>query len=133
MQEMTIEELIGEIRKGARVALMVRHAERPKMDPDDPTFGDALELTYEGTRTAEKLGVMLKEFADDVQFYASPLTRTRMTAELIAAGMGIPDANARSGPRRSSSESRRSGAFFLQSAETVPSAMRSRTSSRSPQ
>ena len=92
MQEMTIEELVGEIRNGAWVALMVRHAERPKMDPDDPTFGDALELTYEGTRTAEKLGVMLKEFADDVQFAASPLTRTRMTAELIAAGMGVPDA-----------------------------------------
>ena len=63
MQEMTREELIGEIRNGARVTLMVRHAERPKMDPDDPTFGDALELTYEGTRTAKKLGGMLKEFA----------------------------------------------------------------------
>ena len=89
---MTIEELIGEIRNGARVALMVRHAERPKMDPDDPTFGDALELTYEGTRTAEKLGAMLREFAGDVQFAASPLTRTRMTAACIAEGMGVPDA-----------------------------------------
>ena len=47
MQEMTIEELIGEIKRGAWVTLMVRHGERPKMDPDDPTFGDALELTYE--------------------------------------------------------------------------------------
>ena len=92
MTEMTIEELVGEIRRGARVALMVRHAERPKMDPDDPTFGDALELTYEGTRTAKKLGTMLGEFADDVQFAASPLTRTRMTAACIAEGMGVPDA-----------------------------------------
>ena len=92
MQEMTIEELIGEIRNGARVALMVRHAERPKMDPDDPSFGDALELTYEGTRTAKKLGSMLGEFAGDVQFAASPLTRTRMTAACIAEGMGVPDA-----------------------------------------
>ena len=89
---MTIEELVGEIRRGARVALMVRHAERPKMDPDDPTFGDALELTYDGTRTAKKLGTMLGEFADDVQFAASPLTRTRMTAACIAEGMGVPDA-----------------------------------------
>ena len=92
VQEMTIEELVGELRRGARVALMVRHAERPKMDPDDPTFGDALELTYEGTRTAKKLGVMLKDFADDVQFAASPLTRTRMTAACIGEGMGVPDA-----------------------------------------
>ena len=91
MQEMTIDELAGEIRRGARVTLMVRHGERPKMDPDDPSFGDALELTYDGSRTAKKLGVMLKEFAGDVQFAASPLTRTRMTAECIAAGMGVAD------------------------------------------
>ena len=61
------------------------------MDPDDPTFGDALELTYEGVRTAKKLGVMLKEFADSVQFASSPLTRTRMTAECIAEGMDVVD------------------------------------------
>ncbi|MBQ0031378.1 MAG: HAD-IA family hydrolase, partial [bacterium] len=48
--------------------------------------------TYELTRTSKKLCAMLAAFAGDVQFYASPLTRTRMTAELIAAGMGIPNA-----------------------------------------
>lgn len=88
MHEMTIEELKDEIRKGARCILQVRHAERPKMDPDDPTFGDSLALTDEGVRTARELGKMLAEFKDDVQFYASPLRRTVMTAELIAAGMG---------------------------------------------
>ena len=61
------------------------------MDPNDPSFGDALPLTYEGRRTARKLGAWLREFADDVQFCASPLTRTRMTAECMAAGMGVPD------------------------------------------
>ena len=92
MDEISLEELKGELRRGARVALMVRHAERPKMDPDDPSFGDALELTYEGRRTATRLGRLLAEFRDDVQFAASPLTRTRMTAACIAAGMGVPDA-----------------------------------------
>jgi len=62
------------------------------MDPDDPSFGDALALTYEGQRTARKLGTLLREFRDDVQFAASPLTRTRMTAACIAEGMGVPDA-----------------------------------------
>jgi len=89
---MTIEELKGHVRAGARVAFLVRHAERPKMDLNDPTFGDALALTYEGCRTARKLGTLLSEFRDDVQFAASPLTRTRMTASLIAEGMGVPDA-----------------------------------------
>ena len=92
MQEMTLDELKDVMRRGARVAFMVRHAERPKMDPDDPTFGDALALTYEGCRTARKLGTLLAEFRDDVQFAASPLMRTRMTAALIAEGMGVGDA-----------------------------------------
>ena len=113
MTEMTIEELVGEIRRGARVTLMLRHAERPKMDPDDPTFGDALELTYEGTRTARKLGTLLKEFADDVQFYASPLTRTRMTAACIAEGMGVAD------PEIPTDERLGNGSFYYENAAEV--------------
>ena len=62
------------------------------MDPDDPTFGDSLPLTYDGVRTARRLGEMLAEFRDDVQFCASPLLRTRMTAAAIAEGMGVPEA-----------------------------------------
>ena len=61
--EMTIDELKAELRKGARAVLQVRHAERPKMDPDDPTFGDALHLTREGRRTARLLGESLAAFA----------------------------------------------------------------------
>ena len=64
--EMTIEEVKNEMRAGARAILQVRHAERPKMDPDDPTFGDALHLTREGARTARLLGEALAEFAGDV-------------------------------------------------------------------
>lgn len=93
MLEMTIDEVLQELRRGTRVVLMLRHAERPKMDPNDATFGDALELTYEGKRTARKLGRMMREFADDVQFAASPLTRTRMTAALVAEEMGVAHAD----------------------------------------
>lgn len=80
------KELSGE---GVRCILQVRHAERPKMDPDDPTFGDALPITEEGVRTARMLGEALAAFRGDVQFASSPLTRTRMTAEKIAEGMGV--------------------------------------------
>lgn len=92
MNEMTVDELVAKLKSGAKVALLVRHAERPKMDPDDPSFGDALELTAEGVRTARLLGEKLRDFRDDAQFYASPLVRTRMTASLIAAGMGLANA-----------------------------------------
>jgi len=88
-KELTLEDIANELRKGTRVILQVRHAERPKMDPKDPTFGDGLHLTDEGVRTSRLFGERLREFAGDVQFYASPLTRTRETAALIAEGMGV--------------------------------------------
>lgn len=92
MTEISLDDLKDALRAGCRAALLVRHAERPKMDPNDPSFGDALALTDEGRRTARRLGELLADFASDAQFYASPLTRTRMTAALVAEGMGIPDA-----------------------------------------
>lgn len=90
--EISLEEFKAELRRGVRAVLQVRHAERPKMDPDDPSFGDALALTQEGCRTARVLGEELAEFRDRTEFVASPLRRTAMTAELIAAGMGIENA-----------------------------------------
>jgi putative hydrolase of the HAD superfamily len=92
MGELTLGALKDEIRRGARCILQVRHAERPKMDPHDPSFGDDLHLTREGVRTARLLGESLAEFNGDVAFAASPLTRTRETAALIAEGMGVKDA-----------------------------------------
>jgi len=74
---------------GNRVLLLVRHGERAKIDHDDQTFGAAIPLTEEGRRTAVAFGRELADYASDVQFRASPLRRTVMTAEDIAAGMGI--------------------------------------------
>ena len=86
---MNLEEVKDELRRGNRVLLMVRHAERPHIDHEDPTFGAALPLTPGGRRAAEAYGARLRAFARDVQFCASPLRRTVMTAEAIAAGMGL--------------------------------------------
>ena len=87
--EIDLDGLKAELKAGKRVILQVRHAERPKMAPDDPSFGDQLAITAEGCRTARKLGEELKEFAAVADFVASPLKRTMMTAELIAEGMGL--------------------------------------------
>lgn len=87
--EITLEDVAHELRAGSRVLLLVRHGERPKMDNDDPTFGETLPLTAEGVRTSMEMGARLKEFAGDVQFLSSPLRRTVMTAEGIAEGMGL--------------------------------------------
>ena len=66
--EMTVGEFAAELRRGARAVLQVRHAERPKIDHDDPTFGDRLPITEAGMATALRFGAMLAEFKDDVTF-----------------------------------------------------------------
>lgn len=88
--EITIDEFVAELKKpDVRAVLQVRHAERPRMDPTDPTFGDRLAITEEGFVTSRRLGEILKDFAGDVTFASSPLLRTTMTVEAIAAGMGV--------------------------------------------
>ena len=78
-----------ELQKGNRVLLLVRHAERPHIDHEDPTFGGALPITENGKRMCEDFGKALKGAAKDVQFRASPLRRTVMTAQYIAKGLGL--------------------------------------------
>ena len=87
--EISLDGVAAELRKGSRVLLFVRHGERPKIDNEDPTFGEALPLTAEGLRTSREMGARLKEFSGDVQFLSSPLRRTVMTAAGIAEGMGL--------------------------------------------
>ena len=79
----------AELAAGNRVLLLVRHAERPHIDHADPTFGGGLPLTANGVAMCETFGRALAGASDDVQFVASPLRRTVMTAESIARGMGL--------------------------------------------
>ncbi len=83
------DDVRARLAAGERALLLVRHAERPHIDHDDPTFGAALELTANGRQMSEAFGRALKGAAREVQFRASPLRRTVMTAECIAAGMGL--------------------------------------------
>ncbi len=92
MNNYTPADICAELDRGNRVLLMVRHAERPPISDDDPTFGQTLPLTETGRRTSRQLGELLRDQAADAQFLSSPLLRTVMTAEGIAAGMGLPDA-----------------------------------------
>lgn len=83
------ESVRAELARGNRVLLLVRHAERPHIDHEDPTFGWSLPITENGKRMCAAFGAALKGASDDVQFLASPLLRTVMSARHIAAGMGI--------------------------------------------
>lgn len=92
MTELSLADVLSELDGGSRVILQVRHAERPKIDPNDPTFGDKLPLTEEGERSARLFGELLSSYRGEVDFISSPLLRTRMTASLIAEGMGRKNA-----------------------------------------
>lgn len=89
MNEITIDDVRRELAAGNRVLLMTRHAERPHIDPEDPTFGEALPITKDGEKMAFEFGTSLRGAASDVQFLSSPLRRTRLTAAQIARGMGL--------------------------------------------
>lgn len=73
-----------------RFFLLVRHGERPPIDPDDPTFGASLPLTPEGEALARACGRALRPAASRPwAFRASPYRRTILTAGFVAEEMGF--------------------------------------------
>ena len=74
---------------GCRVALFIRHSERPEIRTDDKDFGRFLGLTPRGIELARAAGAHLAGFTD-ARFFASPMTRCQATARHFAEGMGIP-------------------------------------------
>ncbi len=85
----SFEEVKAELKKGSRVLLLVRHAERTKIDNNDPSFGANIPITENGVKMCRDFGKLFADVREGVEFRASPLRRTVMTAEEIAAGMGI--------------------------------------------
>ena len=87
--ELTLADVGALLRAGNRVLLMTRHAERPHIDHEDPSFGQELPITEDGQAMSRAFGRALRDFASIVQFASSPLRRTMMTTECIAEGMGL--------------------------------------------
>lgn len=81
-----------------RAILLMRHAERPKIEENDPSFGQNLGLTEAGIRTAKLYGERLAGIKN-CRYGASPMRRTRKTARLVAAGMGVEDADIFDAPK----------------------------------
>ena len=85
-----IHDVGNMIGDGKRVTLLMRHAERPPLDPSDTTFGETLPITERGRREAESLGSQLSEIVDPdaVLLYASQTFRTIQTACAIDTRLG---------------------------------------------
>ena len=91
--ELTLDDVRALLREGSRVLLMTRHAERPHIDHEDPSFGATLPITANGEEMSRAFGRILRDCAPVVQFASSPLRRTMMTTECIAEGMGVAHAD----------------------------------------
>lgn len=73
-----------------RCALLVRHGERPSLEPGDPTYGRNLPLTEAGEAMARACGRVLRGIArpEEWTFGASSLRRTMLTAQYVAEEIG---------------------------------------------
>ena len=85
---MDISMLEETIKDGGRAVLLLRHAERPPLDPGDTTFGIDLPITGHGRETAKRYGKMLFGIVgpESLRAYASETLRTRQTADCIWEG-----------------------------------------------
>ena len=88
-EKLPLVEMKEALDNGGRVTLLIRHAERPPLDPNDKTFGASLSLTEHGWRWAQYFGLMLANnlLPKSVAFYASETFRTLQTACAMAMGL----------------------------------------------
>ena len=76
------------IKSGGRAVLLLRHAERPPLDPSDTTFGIDLSITGDGRETAKRYGETLSGIVgtQSLRTCASETLRTRQTADCLWDG-----------------------------------------------
>lgn len=88
--EVKLDELRYGLENGCEVTLLMRHAERPPLDPSDTSFGETLPLTEHGREEARLLGREIAEIVDpeSVRFVASGTFRTIETATEMSKGLG---------------------------------------------
>ena len=90
--EMELSDIKDALADGCKVTLLVRHAERPPLDPTDKTFGASLPLTERGWTAGRIFGGMLSHTVnpESVALYASGTFRTIQTACAMAIGLDEP-------------------------------------------
>ncbi len=93
---MAFDVLRAALARGGQVTLLMRHAERPPLDPTDTSFGALLPITEAGRETATRLGGLIRDVLRPkrINFHASETLRTVQTAEcmraeILRAGTGM--------------------------------------------
>ena len=84
--EVNFQDIENALVKGERVVLLLRHAERPPLEKDDPTFGQGIGITAKGRMDAKVFGFALRQFSSgfgEMVVSSSKMTRCRDTAREI--------------------------------------------------
>ena len=88
--EVSFQDIENALLKGERVVLLLRHAERPPLEKDDPTFGQGIGITAKGRMDAKIFGYAIGEFSSgwgERKVTSSIMTRCRDTAREILREM----------------------------------------------
>jgi len=91
LSELTPYEISDLVSQGSKVAIFIRHGERPERPKGQ--WGNDLCLTPRGIKHAQELGSRLKG-CTECSFHSSPIERCRQTAFALAKGMygsDLPD------------------------------------------
>ena len=78
-------DFFAQVDWNSRIYLLLRHAERNHITPEDKDFGAHVGLTERGRRQAVSLGRVIPAVGDAV-YFSSPVGRCIETAECIAEG-----------------------------------------------
>ena len=84
--DVSLADIANALHRRERVAIVMRHAERPPLPPNDPTFGKDLPITDNGRKQADAFGFALFEYCRgfDTCIHAGVSTRCQQTAIEIA-------------------------------------------------
>lgn len=101
--EVNFQDIENALHKGERVVVLMRHAERPPLEKNDPTFGENLGITTKGQLDAKVFGFALHEYSTGLGKHCVSSSKTRrcwdtareisnaLAGELPSGCVALPD------------------------------------------
>ena len=107
-----ISDFFAQADWNSKIYLLLRHAERNHITPDDKDFGAHVGLTDSGRRQAVALGKMIPAIGDAV-YFSSPVGRCMETAKCIGEGRKLAGFGACAGASVNVTPLNELGDFFV--------------------
>lgn len=88
-RKMYLRHIASALEEGCQVTILMRHAERPPLEPGDTTFGEQLPITMRGVCQAREFGSFLSSriSSEGVRIFAGNTLRTIQTGAAIKTAL----------------------------------------------